>query len=110
MVPLPAQPAGKEPPVARDAVPTAPVEQPVVPREAVPGTRDTQQAIAELVQRFLQASTRNLEFYVEEASGKPVIVVRDAEGQVIRQIPGEEALRMMRRMNAQSGTLFDSIA
>lgn len=70
----------------------------------------TQEAIAEQVSRYLQSSTRNLEFQVDAESSKPYIVVRDGEGNVIRRIPGEEALQLMRRSNAGSGTLIDSLA
>jgi uncharacterized FlaG/YvyC family protein len=70
----------------------------------------TQQAIAEQVSRYLQSSTRNLEFQVDSESGTAIIVVRDAAGSVIRRIPGEEALQLMRRLNADSGTLLDSTA
>jgi uncharacterized FlaG/YvyC family protein len=70
----------------------------------------TRQAIAEQLSRYLQSTTRNLEFLVDSASGQPVIVVRDGDGNVVRRIPGEEALQMMRRLNAQSGTFVDSLA
>ena len=70
----------------------------------------TRQVIAEEVSRYLQASTRNLEFQVDNESGTAVIVVRDGEGQVIRRIPGDEVLQIMRRVNARSGTLIDSVA
>jgi uncharacterized FlaG/YvyC family protein len=70
----------------------------------------TQQAIAEQVSRYLQSTTRNLEFQVDSESGTAIIVVRDASGSVIRRIPGEEAMQLMRRLNADSGTLLDSTA
>jgi|SRR5690606_18541999 len=87
-----------------------PAEQPVIASAPVEDLIHAQQAIAEQVSRYLQSSTRNLEFHVDSAAGAPVIVVSDAEGQVIRRIPGEEALQLMRRLNAQSGTLVDSSA
>jgi len=87
-----------------------PARIPVVTPAPVDEMLHTQQAIAEQVSRYLQSSTRNLEFLVEEHSGATVIVVRDAEGQVIRRIPGEEVLQLMRRLNADSGTLIDSRA
>jgi uncharacterized FlaG/YvyC family protein len=69
----------------------------------------TRQAIAEQVSGYLQSNARSLEFQVDGATGEPVVVVRDGEGNVIRRIPGEAALQMMRRLNAQSGTLVDSV-
>jgi uncharacterized FlaG/YvyC family protein len=89
---------------------TPPVE-PV--REVASTTQDllrTQQAIAEQVMRYLQSSTRNLEFQVDSDSGGAVIVVRDGAGNVVRRIPGEEALQRMLRASAESGTLVDSSA
>lgn len=69
----------------------------------------TRQVIAEQVRQYLHATARNVEFQVDSESNQAVIVVRDAEGNVIRRIPGEEALRWVQQ-NAQSGTLVDSIA
>ena len=60
--------------------------------------------------RYLNSSTRNLEFQVDNESGSAVIVVRDVAGNVIRRIPGEEALQRMLRASAESGTLIDSLA
>jgi uncharacterized FlaG/YvyC family protein len=89
---------------------TPPVE-PV--RDAAATAQDlvrTQQAIAEQVRRYLQSSTRNLEFQVDSHAGGAVIVVRDGDGNVVRRIPGEEALQRMLRACAESGTLVDSTA
>ncbi len=85
---------------------------PVAEVEKVPVTNilQTQEAIAEQVSRYLQTSARNLEFQVEGDSATPVIIVRDGEGNVIRRIPGEDALQMLRLANAQSGTFVNSIA
>lgn len=70
----------------------------------------TREAIAEQVSRYLQTSARNLEFQVDGDSATPVIIVRDGEGNVVRRIPGEVALQMLRLANAQSGTFVDSTA
>lgn len=92
-------PADHAPPAAHTA-PPPPLE----------GMLQTQQLIAEQVSRYLQSTTRNLEFQVDGESGTAVIVVRDAEGQVIRRIPGGEVLQIARDLNAQSGTLINSRA
>lgn len=86
------------------------VEQVVEVQPVRQDTRQTQQAIAEQVSRYLQSSTRNLEFQVDAESAEPVIVVRDGDGHIIRRIPGDEVMQLMRRANAESGTLIDSIA
>ncbi|MDQ2641808.1 MAG: flagellar protein FlaG [Pseudomonadota bacterium] len=96
------------------AVAVQEVVQPVQPvsevKPPVQKIEQTQAAIAEQVSRYLSTSTRNLEFQVDGESGSPVIVVRDVAGNVIRRIPGEEALQRMLRASAESGTLIDSIA
>jgi uncharacterized FlaG/YvyC family protein len=97
-------------PVAAESETVPPVQRVT---EVTPPERDlqhTQQAIAEQVSRYLNSSTRNLEFHVDNESGNAVIVVRDMAGNVIRRIPGEEALQRMLRASAESGTLIDSTA
>lgn len=103
----------------QDIKPAAPAEaeRVVAPAPVAEGERvsvtnivQTQEAIAEQVSRYLQTSARNLEFQVDADSATPVIIVRDGAGNVIRRIPGEEALQMLRLANAQSGTFVNSTA
>jgi flagellar protein FlaG len=51
--------------------------------------------VARQLESFLKRVSRSLEFHVDDASGRMVCSVRDAEtGDLIRQIPNEEVLRM----------------
>jgi flagellar protein FlaG len=53
------------------------------------------EAVARQLESFLKNVSRSLEFHVDESSGRMVCSVRDAEtGDLIRQIPNEEVLRM----------------
>src|SRR6185503_408358 len=53
------------------------------------------QKVAQQLESFLKRVSRSLEFHVDDASGRMVCSVRDAEtGDLIRQIPNEEVLRM----------------
>jgi flagellar protein FlaG len=53
------------------------------------------EAVAKQLETFLKNVSRSLEFHVDESSGRMVCSVRDAEtGDLIRQIPNEEVLRM----------------
>jgi flagellar protein FlaG len=70
----------------------------------------THHAVAEAMREYLTSISRDLQFTVDTESGTAVITVTDASGNVVRKIPGEEALQRMRRANAQSGTLIDSLA
>jgi uncharacterized FlaG/YvyC family protein len=96
-----ADPATKQPPI------------PEPPERLDPATLQNQRAIAEAVaarvRQFLREIGRDLEFQVDIGSGDAVITVRDTMGNVVRKIPGEEALQMMRRLSVESGTFIDSI-
>ena len=53
------------------------------------------QKVAQQLESFLKRVSRSLEFHVDDASGRMVCSVRDAEtGDLIRQIPNEEVLRL----------------
>jgi flagellar protein FlaG len=53
------------------------------------------EAVAKQLESFLKRVSRSLEFHVDDASGRMVCSVRDATtGDLIRQIPNEEVLRM----------------
>lgn len=59
---------------------------------------DLEQAVQRMNEHVLQVN-RQLEFRIDEESGRTVITVRDSETQeVIRQIPGDEALFFARRL------------
>lgn len=51
--------------------------------------------VAQQLESFLKRVSRELEFHLDDASGRMVCSVRDAEtGDLIRQIPNEEVLRL----------------
>jgi len=56
---------------------------------------------------FVQLMKRDVLFAVDENSGRDVISVFEAETQeLIRQIPSEEALELLKRMDVAVGLLF----
>ncbi|MCW8891565.1 MAG: flagellar protein FlaG [Sedimenticola sp.] len=60
---------------------------------------------------FAQSVQRQLEFSVDEESGKTIVKVIDKEsGQTIRSIPSEEVLNMQRRLKETSEAIFNSAA
>ena len=62
--------------------------------------------VAERLQEIAREAGRNLEFRVDEASEKMVIVVRDqSTGELIRQIPDATALRISQRLKSQVETM-----
>jgi flagellar protein FlaG len=104
--------AGRQAPVTkpRDAAPSVPPREgqaEVVAREL----QHRQAVVAEQLRQYLRATDRDLEFRVDGDTGTTVITVRNAStGDVVRQIPNEEALRIMRSLNAESGTFIDLTA
>ena len=68
------------------------VSEKVTQEISKPTTSDVKQA-AKQVNDFVKQLDRNLEFSVDESSGRVIITVREPEtGKIIRQIPPEELL------------------
>ena len=91
--------------VAGSSKENRPAEEPV---QVV--TRERVSAVVEQIDTYLKDSRRELQFQVDEESGQVIVRVRDAAtGDVIRQIPGEEALRMARALQEKTPVLLDLI-
>jgi flagellar protein FlaG len=83
--------------------------------EKVPATKPARpveipkmESVRRQIDTFLRSTNLALQFRVDDATGRTVVSVTDAEtGEVIRQVPGEEALRMAERIDAQIGALLD---
>ncbi|MCO8163418.1 flagellar protein FlaG [Pseudomonas sp. 21LCFQ010] len=68
-------------------------------------------AAAAEIQKFLHTIQRNLEFSVDEDSGRVVVkVIASDTGLVIRQIPNEEVLKLAESLNEANSTLFSAEA
>ncbi|MCX2691045.1 flagellar protein FlaG [Pseudomonas sp. DCB_CB] len=72
---------------------------------------DQVKAAVSQIESFLSSTRRNLEFTTDEESGKIVvrIIVSDT-GELVRQLPSEEALRIARSLNDVNSLLFDAKA
>jgi len=65
-------------------------------------------AVARQIESYLKANGRDLQFSVDEETGKTVVTVRDkATGEIIRQIPDAEALRISQALGNQPNALLD---
>jgi flagellar protein FlaG len=92
--------AGGAAPDQQEVKPSQQAEE-IVSKVAVKGA-------AEQIDSYLKSSGRNLEFQVDEESGEVVVRVRDAAtGDVIRQIPGDEVLRLARALQENASVLVD---
>jgi len=79
----------------------APPPEPIVSKEQV-------QAAVQQIQKYLADSQRTLEFHIDESSGTPVVMVRDANGDLIRQIPSAETLHIAQILK-DKGSLTHSL-
>ena len=79
-------------------------EQGVVSREQVESAVST-------IQDFVQSVRRNVNFTLEDTSGRVVVKVTDASsGDIIRQIPSEEALQLAESLEEVRSLLFKAEA
>ena len=63
------------------------------------------------IQEFVQSVRRNLNFAVDDGSGRVVVKVTDSgSGDVIRQIPSEEALKLAENLSEVRSLLFKAEA
>lgn len=61
------------------------------------------------IEKFVQSVKRNLEFSIDEPSGKVVVkVIASESGEVVRQIPNEEVLKLANSLNDASSLLFSA--
>jgi flagellar protein FlaG len=106
--PLPANPVvPKNRPAAAAAAVPAPAQQAAAPKPAA----DTIKAVAQQLESYLKSVSRALEFRVDATSGRTVVSVVDAEtGDLIRQIPGEEVLRLAEMAEDQTIVLLKESA
>lgn len=91
-------PAGKAQPATGQGLP--PPEPPVT-------AADVERALQRLTE-LMSETQRNLQFRVDEASGRTVITVLDAEtNEIVRQIPFPEVLAVAQHLE-RIGALLDS--
>jgi len=75
---------------------------------------ETKQEISNAVKdinNFFQMAQRSLGFSMDEASGHMVMQIKDTKtNEVIRQIPGEDVLKLVKRLDDVTGVLFKAQA
>jgi len=70
----------------------------------VPPSLDSVKKAAEQGNSLLQAANRSLHFQIDESTKRVVVKVVDSEtGKIVRQIPSEEMLDFVKRMQALDG-------
>ncbi|WP_339513079.1 flagellar protein FlaG [Pseudomonas sp. RL_15y_Pfl2_60] len=90
--------------------PIAVSEQRVTEQEPESSAQAVEQA-ASSIQGYMQSIRRDLNFAVDDSSGRVVVKVTDsASGDVIRQIPSEDALKLAESLEAVRSLLFKAEA
>ncbi|MBG6547502.1 flagellar protein FlaG [Pseudomonas aeruginosa] len=78
------------------------------------GAKEQRAAVEEAVssiEKFTQSIRRDLSFSLDDSTGRVVVKVTDStSGEVIRQIPSEEALRLAERLDEARSLLFKAEA
>jgi flagellar protein FlaG len=76
-----------------------------------PPTAKAVQAAAAQIESYLRKYDRSLGFSVDESTGKTVVVVRNrTTGEIVRQIPDAETLRIAARLEQSASALVDLMA
>jgi flagellar protein FlaG len=97
-----------------DKAPASPAQHPVTstqipaPAPTPDITEEVMKAVAHQIESYLKANGRDLQFSIDQESGRTVVTVRNSStGEVIRQIPDVEALRIAQSLGGHPGTLLD---
>jgi flagellar protein FlaG len=69
------------------------------------------ESVTRQIDSFLRSMNKSLQFRVDESTGQMIVSICDSEtGEVIRQVPGEEALRIAQNLeNRLSGMLDEKV-
>lgn len=106
-------------PVSSDPRPVQEVAPATAPKLELPEERTVQspptakavQAAAAQIESYLKKYDRSLGFSVDAGTGKTVVTVRNrATGEVVRQIPDAETLRIAEQLERNASALIDLMA
>jgi len=99
------------------AVPQADTVKPVEATDATDannkdsGSSERLKRAVQDIEKFVQSIKRNLEFSIDEHSGKVIVkVIASDTGEVVRQIPTAEAMKLADSLSSASSVLFDGKA
>jgi len=115
--------AVKPMPVAPEKTAEVPQVAPVATTAAVSDSSDSKKearvseaqqteklkAAVQEIETFVQSVKRNLEFSIDEASGEIVVkVIASDTGEVVRQLPSAEAIKIAESLHNAHSLLFDA--
>lgn len=104
-------PGGASPVVNTEKSVVAKSEEPASTSLTAEQARQPVEEAISSIKQFAQSIQRNLNFALDDSSGRVVVKVTDAmSGDVIRQIPSEDALRLAERLEEARSLLFKAEA
>ena len=66
------------------------------------------ESVTRQIDSFLRSMNKSLQFRLDESSGRMIVSICDSEtGEVIRQVPGEEALRIAQNLESRLSGMLD---
>jgi flagellar protein FlaG len=66
------------------------------------------ESVTKQIDSFLRSMNRSLQFRLDDSSGRMVVSICDSEtGEVIRQVPGEDALRIAQSLESRLSGMLD---
>jgi flagellar protein FlaG len=79
-------------------------------KDSEPGEKSEElEAAVKQMEQFFQSVHRNLEFSIDDKSGKVVVkVIATETGEVVRQLPSAEALKLADSLKNANSLLFDA--
>lgn len=107
----PSSPASGSPVSNAEKLVAAKAEEPASINLTAEQTRQPVEDAISSIKQFAQSIQRNLNFALDDSSGRVVVKVTDAmSGDVIRQIPSEDALRLAESLEEARSLLFKAEA
>lgn len=73
-------------------------------------SREEVESAVEDINDFFESMQRTMQFSIDEESERMVVQIKDADGNVIKQIPSEQALELARRLGEVKGLLLEEQA
>jgi flagellar protein FlaG len=97
---------------ARAEAPAQAAEKPAEPARQLPAAPPVEihkiESVTRQIDSFLRSMNKSLQFRVDESTGRMIVSICDAEtGEVIRQVPGEDALRIAQSLESRLSGMVD---
>ncbi len=97
---------------SRAETPAKAAEKPAEPVRQVPAAPPVEihkiESVTRQIDSFLRSMNKSLQFRVDESTGRMIVSICDSEtGEVIRQVPGEDALRIAQNLESRLSGMVD---